>query len=166
MLPPVSAAGAFEDQSRTLRAKVRLTTNRGDDRMREGRREHQEAPHEQEEKSAAFVDRVGRYRVLFEADRIIETVEDHDGRKRIPRELDQDVRDHKNEPAVSPGRALSNLVQSALGDELRPELRISFVTIRRHCLHYLLREISKYCEQEEDGEHFVLQALLGIVGLE
>ena len=111
----------------------------------------QKHTYEEEEQPAALSDRIRILSVAIETDRIVEAEEQAHSRQSVPRELDEDVRQHERLPGVRLGRALTDLVQVALGNEVR---------------HGLVDERAEDDEQHEHGEHLVLQILDRATGLE
>ena len=89
---------------------------------------------------------MGRYCVLVHTNGIIPTEEDDNGHERLPRNLNKNIRQHESFPGVCLCRAFADFVESTLSDEVG---------------HDLLDKLSKNGEEHEDGEHLVLQALLG-----
>ena len=110
-----------------------------------------EGTYKGEEQTAALGDRIRELGVAIQTDRIVVREEKRYGGQCVPRELDEDVRQHERLPGVRLGRALTDLVQVALGNEVR---------------HGLVDERAEDDEQHEHGEHLVLQILDRATGLE
>jgi hypothetical protein len=118
----------------------------GDDHVCEGGREQEELQREEEEEGTTLVFCSGVDGVVVEADRVVEAHEDDDSHKSVPGQFNGDVGDHESLPGVGSARALTNLVQGTLSDEVR---------------HDLLNKLTEDSEQKEDREHLVLKTLLG-----
>ena len=122
----------------------------GNHEVGEGRGEPHEGEEKQEHQTATLGDLVHGLRVAVETDGVV-PAEVHDGtHERVPGKLDNDLGEHKDLPAVDLGRALTDLVERTLDDEVR---------------HGLLDELAEDGEQVEDGEHLVLETLDGVGGV-
>lgn len=121
-----------------------------DDKVTKCRSEEHEGENEEEEESAPLVDSVGRNGVALQSDglseikrkwgidvqreqdfvRVLEEMQtyvvhaevDDDCHQSVPRNLDDDVGDHEDDPRVSPRGPLADLVGVALLDEVRHDL--------------------------------------------
>ena len=91
------------------------------------------------------MDRASGNGVLVETDGVVEAEKDNNGHEAVPGQFDDDVGEHEGLPAVSFAGSFANFVESALCNKVR---------------HYLLHELAENGEEQEDGEHLVLEALL------
>lgn len=123
----------------------------GDDHVGKGAGEEQKDQDEQEHQGAPLVDRVGGFRVVVQADRVVPGDEDQKRTQHRPRQLGDDVGHHEGLPGVGLAGTFSDLVQGPLSDEQR---------------HDLLDELTEDGHQHEDAKHLIRQTLDRVAGLE
>lgn len=116
----------------------------GDAGMRKRAREDEELPKEQPHERAALGRLVRGAGIVVEPDGVVDAHKHDDRHERVPRNLDEHLRQHKDLPAVCLGGPLAHLVQGALRDKVR---------------HLLLHQLAKDAEDVENGKHLILEAL-------
>lgn len=127
----------------------RLKTS--NDEISEGGGEQHEGDQEQEHESATLGSLAGGGSVCIKPDGVVPGDEHQSGHEGVPGELNNDLREHKDLPAVDFGGTLADLIQGALDDEVR---------------HSLLYELAEDGENVEDGKHLVLETLDGVGSFE